>query len=37
MAAVNALSLHQTQWVWFRKLFVTFSRYAYLNGLIKIK
>lgn len=37
MPAGKALSLHATQWVWFRKLFVTFSRYAYLNGLIQMK
>jgi N-acetylglucosaminylphosphatidylinositol deacetylase len=27
----NSMALHQSQWVWFRKLFVLFSRYTYVN------
>ena len=29
----RAMSLHRSQWVWYRKLFVAFSRYAYVNSL----
>eukprot|EP00347_Sterkiella_histriomuscorum_P003817 403362824 len=31
--AFTALSVHHSQFVWFRKLFTIFSRYAYLNSL----
>lgn len=31
--AFSALSVHKSQFVWFRKLFSIFSRYAYLNTL----
>ncbi|XP_024992378.1 probable N-acetylglucosaminyl-phosphatidylinositol de-N-acetylase isoform X1 [Cynara cardunculus var. scolymus] len=30
-----AMSQHLTQWVWFRKLFVSFSSYTYVNTLRK--
>ena len=33
----SALKCHETQYVWFRKLFVTFSRYASLNEWVLIK
>ncbi|XP_019076900.1 uncharacterized protein LOC100855158 isoform X4 [Vitis vinifera] len=32
-----AMAQHQSQWVWFRKLFVSFSSYTYVNRLRKIK
>lgn len=28
---VDVMQCHKSQWVWFRKLFVFFSRYSYLN------
>ncbi|KAJ0693278.1 putative N-acetylglucosaminylphosphatidylinositol deacetylase [Helianthus annuus] len=31
-----AMSQHSSQWVWFRKLFVSFSSYTYVNTLKKI-
>lgn len=31
-----AMSQHLSQWVWFRKLFVSFSSYSYVNTLRKI-
>ena len=31
--AVTALMIHHSQFVWYRKLFMTFSRYVYYNGL----
>ncbi|CAL9057994.1 unnamed protein product [Musa banksii] len=31
-----AMAEHQSQWVWFRKLFVLFSSYTYMNTLQKI-
>lgn len=31
----EAMKLHYSQWVWFRKLSVIFSRYSYVNTLIK--
>lgn len=31
-----AMAEHQSQWVWFRKLFVLFSSYTYMNTLRKI-
>lgn len=27
----NSMALHKSQFVWFRKLFVFFSRYTYIN------
>eukprot|EP00877_Chromochloris_zofingiensis_P002693 jgi/Chrzof1/12424/Cz06g34060.t1 len=30
---VRAMQAHQSQWVWFRKLFVAFSSYTYVNTL----
>ena len=30
------MSLHRSQWVWYRKLFVVFSRYAYVNSLRRL-
>ncbi|GKV26741.1 hypothetical protein SLEP1_g35982 [Rubroshorea leprosula] len=32
-----AMAQHSSQWVWFRKLFVQFSSYTYVNSLRKIK
>uniref|UniRef100_A0A803Q710 N-acetylglucosaminylphosphatidylinositol deacetylase n=1 Tax=Cannabis sativa TaxID=3483 RepID=A0A803Q710_CANSA len=31
-----AMAQHSSQWVWFRKLFVAFSSYTYVNTLRKI-
>lgn len=31
-----AMAQHKSQWVWFRKLFVLFSSYTYINTLRKI-
>mmetsp|Transcript_8104 Transcript_8104/g.24076 ORF Transcript_8104/g.24076 Transcript_8104/m.24076 type:complete len:149 (-) Transcript_8104:133-579(-) len=31
---VHAMACHRSQWVWFRKLFVLFSRYTYVNTLV---
>ncbi|CAK7324863.1 unnamed protein product [Dovyalis caffra] len=33
----HAMAEHLSQWVWFRKLFVSFSSYTYVNTLRKIK
>mmetsp|Transcript_25244 Transcript_25244/g.63208 ORF Transcript_25244/g.63208 Transcript_25244/m.63208 type:complete len:288 (-) Transcript_25244:90-953(-) len=30
---VRAMRLHASQWVWYRKLFILFSRYSYLNTI----
>lgn len=32
-----AMAQHSSQWVWFRKLFVSFSSYSYVNTLREIK
>ncbi|CAN1139522.1 Probable N-acetylglucosaminyl-phosphatidylinositol de-N-acetylase [Linum perenne] len=32
----KAMAAHSSQWVWFRKLFVSFSSYTYVNSLRKI-
>ncbi|KAK6939229.1 N-acetylglucosaminyl phosphatidylinositol deacetylase-related [Dillenia turbinata] len=32
----HAMAQHRSQWVWFRKLFVSFSSYTYVNTLRKI-
>ncbi|KAH1236435.1 putative N-acetylglucosaminyl-phosphatidylinositol de-N-acetylase [Glycine max] len=32
-----AMAQHSSQWVWFRKLFVTLSSYTYMNTLRKVK
>ncbi|KAK6238174.1 hypothetical protein QUC31_003643 [Theobroma cacao] len=32
-----AMAQHSSQWVWFRKLFVSFSSYTYVNTLRKMK
>jgi N-acetylglucosaminylphosphatidylinositol deacetylase len=32
----NSMSIHSSQFVWYRKLFVVFSRYAYFNTFQKI-
>ncbi|KAK7363256.1 hypothetical protein VNO77_05390 [Canavalia gladiata] len=32
----NAMAQHLSQWVWFRKLFVTLSSYTYINTLRKV-
>jgi N-acetylglucosaminylphosphatidylinositol deacetylase len=31
--AMYAMTIHHTQWVWYRKLFLWFARYVYYNGL----
>nr|GLL30543.1 probable N-acetylglucosaminyl-phosphatidylinositol de-N-acetylase [Ipomoea trifida] len=31
-----AMAQHRSQWVWFRKLFVSFSSYTFVNSLKKI-
>ena len=36
MEVRRAMSLHRSQWVWYRKLFVLFSRYAYVNSLRRL-
>ncbi|GMH13685.1 hypothetical protein Nepgr_015526 [Nepenthes gracilis] len=33
----RSMAQHSSQWVWFRKLFVSFSSYTYVNTLRKIK
>lgn len=33
MCIMGAMGKHRSQWVWFRKLFVVFSRYTYVNTL----
>lgn len=33
---IHAMSLHKSQFVWFRKLFVFFSRYSFLNSFEEI-
>eukprot|EP00268_Persea_americana_P047072 TRINITY_DN4878_c0_g1_i4.p1 TRINITY_DN4878_c0_g1~~TRINITY_DN4878_c0_g1_i4.p1 ORF type:complete len:258 (-),score=18.64 TRINITY_DN4878_c0_g1_i4:418-1191(-) len=35
-ATFLAMAQHESQWVWFRKLFVVFSNYTYVNTLKKI-
>jgi N-acetylglucosaminylphosphatidylinositol deacetylase len=30
--AMQSMALHHSQFVWFRKLFTIFSRYAYINS-----
>ena len=30
---MQAMSMHKSQWVWYRKLFMLFSRYSYVNTL----
>jgi N-acetylglucosaminylphosphatidylinositol deacetylase len=30
---MRAMSMHESQWVWYRKLFILFSRYSYVNSL----
>ncbi|ETV98885.1 hypothetical protein H310_08379 [Aphanomyces invadans] len=32
----NAMALHSSQFVWFRRLFVLFSRYTYVNTLTQV-
>lgn len=34
--AWQAMAIHHSQFVWYRKLFVIFSRYAYMNTLFKL-
>lgn len=34
--SLAAMAQHKSQWVWFRKLFVSFSSYTYVNCLKKI-
>ncbi|KAJ1950229.1 hypothetical protein FBU59_000776, partial [Linderina macrospora] len=35
-AGVDAMKLHASQYVWFRKLYVTFSRYMFINTYTKV-
>ena len=35
--AYRSMQIHWSQFVWFRKLFVIFSRYAYVNSLFELK
>lgn len=37
ITAFCALAVHETQFVWFRKLFLVFSSYTFLNRLIEIQ
>lgn len=37
ITAFRALAVHETQFVWFRKLFLVFSSYTFLNRLIEIQ
>lgn len=34
--SIVAMSQHRSQWVWYRRLFVLFSRYTYINTLKKM-
>ncbi|TYH75675.1 hypothetical protein ES332_D04G036600v1 [Gossypium tomentosum] len=36
LKSFRAMAKHSSQWVWFRKLFVSFSSYTYVNTLRKI-
>ncbi|CAD8067364.1 unnamed protein product [Paramecium primaurelia] len=36
LKAWRSMKIHHSQFLWYRKLFVVFSRYAYINTLIKI-
>lgn len=36
LEVLRAVRLHKSQFVWYRKLFVTFSRYTYMNTLRRI-
>ncbi|KAJ4851489.1 hypothetical protein Tsubulata_026239 [Turnera subulata] len=36
LKSFHAMAEHSSQWVWFRKLFVSFSSYTYVNTLRKI-
>ena len=31
--AWQSMAVHRSQFVWYRKLFVVFSRYAYMNSI----
>ena len=33
---VRAMRLHASQWVWYRKLFMRFSQFSYVNSLCEI-
>ncbi|CAA7060660.1 unnamed protein product [Microthlaspi erraticum] len=37
LKSFEAMAQHSSQWVWFRKLFVSFSSYTYVNTLQRIK
>ncbi|GAB2292282.1 hypothetical protein Dimus_026531 [Dionaea muscipula] len=37
LKSYHAMAQHASQWVWFRKLFVSFSSYTYVNTLRKMK
>ncbi|CAL1385883.1 unnamed protein product [Linum trigynum] len=36
LKSFSAMAAHSSQWVWFRKLFVSFSSYTYVNTLRRI-
>jgi len=36
MQVLKAVRLHASQFVWYRKIFVVFSRYTYMNTLRRI-
>uniref|UniRef100_A0A7C9AAB3 N-acetylglucosaminylphosphatidylinositol deacetylase n=1 Tax=Opuntia streptacantha TaxID=393608 RepID=A0A7C9AAB3_OPUST len=36
LKSFSAMAQHMSQWVWFRKLFVTCSSYTYVNTLSRI-
>ena len=33
----RAMQAHFSQWVWYRRLFVLFSRYTFLNTLVEME
>ncbi|CAM6068737.1 unnamed protein product [Sphagnum tenellum] len=37
ITSIMAMSRHQSQWVWYRRLFVLFARYTYVNTLKQIR
>ncbi|CAM6085057.1 unnamed protein product [Calypogeia fissa] len=37
LTSVAAMKQHESQWVWFRRLFVVFAAYTYINVLKKIE
>ena len=33
LTGIKVMMIHHTQYVWYRKLFLWFARYVYMNGL----